>query len=267
MMTLLKPDGYYTSNLNETAQVILDHLITKDDRNDDTDYHKRIWREIMEPNQTEDDREFTPAEIKNAIEELKNKKAPGEDGIMEEIYKRVFKLLPRFTYTIYSIRLQAGYFPKRWKRAKIIPIVKPGKEKVQNTFKYRLICLINVGGKDLEKLLINRVMHHLYSNNLMDPNQYGFTHKKSTTDATLAVKKYIEEGFRQGYITILISLDIRGAFDVAWWLSILTYLLTPWCRVLLEKLTGLHIVKKFPAFHGTRRFITALTSFRHLSLS
>ena len=26
------------------------------------------------------------------------------------------------------------------------------------------------------------------------------------------------------------------------------YLLTPWCRVLLEKLTGLQLVKKFPAF-------------------
>ena len=46
-----------------------------------------------------------------------------------------------------------------------------------------------------------------------------------------------------------------------------TYLLSPWCRVLLEKLTGLQLVKKFPAFHGTRRFITALTSVRHLSLS
>ena len=50
-------------------------------------------------------------------------------------------------------------------------------------------------------------------------------------------------------------------------LYLLTYLLTPWCRVLLEQLTGLQLVKKFPAFHGTRRFITALTSVRHLSLS
>ena len=32
-------------------------------------------------------------------------------------------------------------------------------------------------------------------------------------------------------------------------------------------LTGLQLVKKFPAFYGTQRFITALTSFRHLSLS
>jgi len=38
-------------------------------------------------------------------------------------------------------------------------------------------------------------------------------------------------------------------------------------RVLLEQLTGLQLVKKFPAFHGTRKFITALTSVRHLSLS
>jgi hypothetical protein len=33
------------------------------------------------------------------------------------------------------------------------------------------------------------------------------------------------------------------------------------------KLTGFKLVKKFPAFYGTRRFITAITSPRHLSLS
>jgi len=41
----------------------------------------------------------------------------------------------------------------------------------------------------------------------------------------------------------------------------------PRCRVLLQKLTGLLLVKKSPSFHGIRRFITALTSVRHLSLS
>ena len=48
---------------------------------------------------------------------------------------------------------------------------------------------------------------------------------------------------------------------------LLTYLLAPWCRVLLEKLTGLQLVKKLLAFLGTRRFVTALTSVRHLSLT
>ena len=43
--------------------------------------------------------------------------------------------------------------------------------------------------------------------------------------------------------------------------------LTPWSRVLFEKLTGFQLAKKFPAFHGTRRFITAFTSALHPSLS
>jgi hypothetical protein len=47
----------------------------------------------------------------------------------------------------------------------------------------------------------------------------------------------------------------------------ITYLLTPWSRALLEKLNVFQPIKKFPAFHGTRMFITAVTSACHLSLS
>jgi hypothetical protein len=49
--------------------------------------------------------------------------------------------------------------------------------------------------------------------------------------------------------------------------NVLTYLLTPWSRALLEKVTGMQIVKKFSALYGNREFITAFTSARHLSLS
>ena len=62
-------------------------------------------------------------------------------------------------------------------------------------------------------------------------------------------------------VTWLVTLEGEGQVAHRY------YLLTPSCRVLLEKLAGLQLVKKFPAFHGTRRFITALTSVRHLSLS
>jgi len=37
---------------------------------------------------------------------------------------------------------------------------------------------------------------------------------------------------------------------------LMIYILTPWGRVLLEKLTCSQLVKKFPAFYRTRRFIT-----------
>ena len=90
----------------------------------------------------------------------------------------------------------------------------------------------------------------------------------------------VEKGGRKGYIT---ERNRRSSwqwqaiitFRTCEWnewmneyvLLLLTYFLTPWCRVLLEKLIGLQLVKKFPAFHGTWRFITAFTSVHHLSLS
>ena len=48
--------------------------------------------------------------------------------------------------------------------------------------------------------------------------------------------------------------------------NFITCLRTPWRRVLFEKLTGFQRVKKFSAYYGTEKFITAITSARHLSL-
>ena len=59
-------------------------------------------------------------------------------------------------------------------------------------------------------------------------------------------------------------LVLEGSSDYANTLH--THPLTPWCRV-LDKLNGLQLVKKFPAFHRIRKFITALATVRHLSLS
>jgi hypothetical protein len=42
---------------------------------------------------------------------------------------------------------------------------------------------------------------------------------------------------------------------------------TPWSRGLLEKIRVSQLVKKFPAFYGTRRFITAFKRASDLSLS
>jgi len=44
------------------------------------------------------------------------------------------------------------------------------------------------------------------------------------------------------------------------------YLLTPWSRGLLEKLTGSAASQEIPRIFGTPRFITVLTNARHLSL-
>jgi hypothetical protein len=48
---------------------------------------------------------------------------------------------------------------------------------------------------------------------------------------------------------------------------LLTYLFTPWSKVVLEMIGSSQLVKKLPAFYGNRRFITAFTTARHLFLS
>jgi len=71
-------------------------------------------------------------------------------------------------------------------------------------------------------------------------------------------------GQYEGFIPKLYLLT----YILTYWLTyIRTYILTQWSRVLPEKLTGSHLAKKFPAFYGTRKFVTAFTSARHLSLS
>ena len=76
-----------------------------------------------------------------------------------------------------------------------------------------------------------------------------------------------EVSIRSGTINLNLDSSFYLSVRSSWVFPKFYCILTPWCRVLLEKLTGLQLVKKFPAFHGTRRFITALTSVRHLSLS
>ena len=72
--------------------------------------------------------------------------------------------------------------------------------------------------------------------------------------------QYVQQLLSVLYVLITYSLTSLLTY-------LLTYLLNPWIRVLLGKLTGSQQVKKLPAFYGTRRFITAFTRARHLSLS
>jgi hypothetical protein len=55
---------------------------------------------------------------------------------------------------------------------------------------------------------------------------------------------------------------VKGLGGVKITVFMLAYLITPWSRVLLEKLTGFHLVKKFSEFYGTLRFITTFFHFK-----
>jgi hypothetical protein len=169
---------------------------------------------------------------------MNRNKAPGEDGITADILQRAYDLLPISTTAMYNGCLRTACFPKIWKRAKPVPLVKPGKETCEDMTKYRPISLLNTAAKVLEKVLISRIMHHVYSNNLMNNNQYGFTPQTSTVDAVMALKDYVQSSIDDGQYVAVISLDVKGAFDAAWWPGILASLRQLRCPGNLYKLSG-----------------------------
>jgi hypothetical protein len=133
--------------------------------------------------------------------------------------------------------LRRGVFPKRWKRAKLIPIVKPGKEDSEEVTKFRPKILLNITGKIMEKILIARINYWAYSSNLFNDNQYGFTLQRSTTGAAMAVNIIVDGDLKVGEVFILVSLDIKPAFDAAWWPNILKSLQDCGCPRNLYNLT------------------------------
>jgi hypothetical protein len=221
MITLQNPDGTKTETIIETLQLTLDQLIPEDNKKEDTPYHMTIREQTKQPLYTTDDKEFTKEEVRQVIESLQPKKAPGPDGITNEIVKLVFKALPTTMTAVYNACLRTGRFPENWKIAKILLIVKPGRENSADTTKYRPISLLNTEEKVLEKLLSKRIMHHLYKTEYLNKHQYGFTPQKRTIDAAMEVKQYIEPHLKRGGVAIMVMLDVYGAFDSAWWPAIL----------------------------------------------
>jgi len=214
-MSLRKPDRTLTADTKETLSLMMETFAPQDNRGDDNEYHKNIRALTEQPVNTTDDWEFTTPEIRNIIENMKTNRAPGEDGITSEIYNHAFKTVPTFITAIYNSCLKQGIFPTDWKKAKLIPITKPGREQSNEVSKYCPISLLSIGGKVLEKLMINRINHHIHTTEYLYKNQHGFRPQTSTIDAVKALIDYVEEGFSSGEVTVLVSLDVEGAFNSA----------------------------------------------------
>ena len=78
-----------------------------------------------------------------------------------------------------------------------------------------------MGGKILDKLLINRLNYYLYKNELLSKRQYGFTPQRNIIDAAMEAKSFIQFILENRGLVIMTSLDVQGAFDSAWWPAIL----------------------------------------------
>lgn len=91
-------------------------------------------------------------EIRNIVRRLKNSKSPG----LDKIHNNLLKKLPPigFVYLVFIINccLRLSYFPSKWKEAKVIGILKPGKAPSQH---------ISYRSKLLERVILTRLKRHL----------------------------------------------------------------------------------------------------------
>nr|XP_037872684.1 uncharacterized protein LOC119629756 [Bombyx mori] len=83
-------------------------------------------------------------------------------------------------------------------------------------------------------MLVTRLKHHLLPR--MSLRQYGFMPQRSTEDSLYTLIQHIRHKLNEKKIVALVSLDIEGAFDSAWWPKIKTRLAEEKCPLNLRGL-------------------------------
>lgn len=169
---------------------------------------------------TRDDPDFTTDEVRRAFASLQPKKAPGEDCLTGEILRRAFKGNEEKFVGLFNLCLREGVFPDAWKLSLLRIIPKPGRtgSKISD---FRPICLLPVLGKVLDRLIVSRVNYHLAARNFFSERQHGFVEGKSTASAVSSIVEWCEAKQAAGERVLLLSLDVDGAFNNAWWSWIL----------------------------------------------
>ena len=157
---------------------------------------------------------FSLEEFQNALATFPNSKAPGNDGLPVELYKKFCGvLLPELLHTLKNA-FDLGSLPRSMYEAVVVVILKPGKDP-EKTDSYRPISLLNTDLKILTKVIAMRLSAVVTA--LVHPDQSGFIPNRSTANnlRRLFLNMQIPTD-NYGHRAIL-SLDAAKAFDSVEW--------------------------------------------------
>ena len=160
-------------------------------------------------------RPISLAEIESIIKQLKNN-APGNSFISKLILTKLPNEAIESLANIYNLTLSLGYYPEKFKVAKVILIPKPGK-KGTNPLDYRPISLLEVPGKILEKIINTRLRNHLEINNILSASQHGFRQTRGTETALAVTMETIAQALSQKKQCYIVLRDVSKAFDKIWY--------------------------------------------------
>lgn len=151
-------------------------------------------------------------ETERAVLGAKNS-APGIDNLSTYVLKLAWPLIGLFVHKLYSLSLRCGWHPTAFRHATLIAIPKPSKRDRRSPRSYRIISLLSVLGKGLERVIARRLAWSAIHNEVLHKNQFGALPCRSSTDLTTSVTHDIETAFAHKKVASFLTLDVRGAFD------------------------------------------------------
>ena len=85
----------------------------------------------------------------------------------------------------------------------------PGKPNYNNPSSYRPISLTSIIGKLMERIITNRLEGYVETNDILDEEQEGFRHYRTTKNALLNLTQCIVDGFNEEKFTLAVLIDFE----------------------------------------------------------
>jgi hypothetical protein len=154
----------------------------------------------------------TLEEVQACIKQLSSGKAPGDDGILPEIYIHGGTAIANRLLEILIQIWQEGEAVQEFRDATIIHLYK-NKGDRSCCDNHRGISLLCIAGKILTRLILNRLSKHISNIGLIPESQCGFIQGKSTTDSSFALQQLQEKCRLRNQDLFLLFIDLTKAFD------------------------------------------------------
>ena len=145
------------------------------------------------------------------MEGLNPSKSEGLDNIAGKFLEEGVSILASPLTDLCNLSISLSSFPDECKVAKLKPLYK--KEAKTKPKNYRLISLLPLISKIIEKIIHNQTQSFLDENKILYTYQSGFR-KHYSTDTCLS---YLTDGVRNGFekvvLTGMILIDLQNAID------------------------------------------------------
>ena len=153
----------------------------------------------------------TVGEVTQLLQNLEVSKASGSDRISTHMLKNTAASIAPSINSLFNLSIRLGKVPDQWKHSTIVPI--PKSSKPAEPGNYRLISLICILCKLLEKHMCNLMHNHLSNSNLLSNTQWGFRSGRSTVTALLSIIHKWLSALEHGKEVCVVFFDYRKAFD------------------------------------------------------